>query len=100
MIHRRAGPRERIVGAHHDPLDADLGDQDRVAKTWIAVDKNMKAAPGPEVVARAILKLIDQKNPPLQVIVGDAFQSRIAPLIFRFLPQQTRVWGLKKYYGL
>jgi short-subunit dehydrogenase len=80
--------------------NTDSGYQDRVTKTWVAVDKNMKAAPGPELVARAILNLIDRKNPPPRVIVGDAFQSKIAPLIFRFLPQGVRVWGLKKYYGL
>jgi short-subunit dehydrogenase len=80
--------------------NSDTGYEDRVNKTWVAVDKNMKGAPGPELVARAIVKLIDQKNPPMQMIVGDAFQSRIAPLIFRLLPQTTRIWGLKKYYGL
>lgn len=80
--------------------NADTGYEDRVAKTWIAVDQNMKGAPGPELVARAILKLIDEKNPPMRVIVGDAFQAKIGPLIFRFLPQRTRIWGLKKYYGI
>jgi len=78
----------------------DAGYESRVAKTWKAVDKNMKAAPGPETVARAIVKLIDQTNPPRRVIVGDTFQAKIAPFIFRFLPQRTRVWGLKMYYGI
>ena len=32
----------------------------RVAKTWKAVEHNMKAAPKPELVARAVMKLIDQ----------------------------------------
>jgi NAD(P)-dependent dehydrogenase (short-subunit alcohol dehydrogenase family) len=82
----------------HRNLDA--GYEERVAKTWTAVDKNMKNAPGPEVVASAIVGLINQKNPPMRVIVGDAFQSKIAPFIFRFLPQRTRVWGLRMYYGL
>jgi NAD(P)-dependent dehydrogenase (short-subunit alcohol dehydrogenase family) len=80
--------------------NTDTGYRDRVAKTWEAVDKNMKAAPGPEVVARAIAKLIDQKNPPMRIVVGDAFQAKVAPFIFRFLPQRTRIWGLKKYYGI
>jgi NAD(P)-dependent dehydrogenase (short-subunit alcohol dehydrogenase family) len=74
--------------------------QDRVDKTWAAVDKNMKAAPGPELVARAILKIIAEKDPPLQVVVGDLFQAKIAPFIFRFLPQCIRIWGLKMYYGI
>ena len=74
--------------------------QERVEKTWNAVDKNMKEAPDPEIVARAISKLIDQKNPPMRIIVGGAFQAKIAPLIYRLLPQRTRIWGLKQYYGL
>jgi hypothetical protein len=32
--------------------------------------------------------------------VGDPFQAFLAPLIFRFLPQRVRIWGLKKYYRL
>jgi NAD(P)-dependent dehydrogenase (short-subunit alcohol dehydrogenase family) len=72
----------------------------RVEKTWRAVDKNMKAAPKPELVARRIAKLIDASNPPPRVTVGDAFQAGVAPFIFRLLPQRVRIWGLKKYYGL
>jgi short-subunit dehydrogenase len=74
--------------------------EERAAQTWRAVDKNMKAAPGPEVVAREILRLIDQEHPPMRVLVGDVFQAKIAPFIFRFLPQAIRIWGLKKYYGI
>ncbi|HKP03583.1 MAG TPA: SDR family NAD(P)-dependent oxidoreductase [Chthoniobacterales bacterium] len=72
----------------------------RVEQAWRVVDRNMKAAPEPELVARSIGKLIEAKNPPRRVTVGDAFQTTVAPLIFRFLPQAVRVWGLKKYYGL
>jgi short-subunit dehydrogenase len=72
----------------------------RVRKTWNAVDRNMKNAPKPELVAEHVLHLIDSKNPPPRITVGDIFQSKIAPFIFRFLPQRVRVWGLKKYYGI
>ncbi len=72
----------------------------RVEQTWAAVDRNMKGAPPPELVARAVLKLIEQSNPPPRVTVGDFFQAGVAPLIFRFLPQRVRLWGLKKYYGI
>lgn len=71
-----------------------------VAKTWKAVDHNLKQAPKPDLVARYVCQIIDQTNPPLRVTVGDAFQTKIAPLIFRFLPQSLRIWGLKKYYGI
>jgi uncharacterized protein len=72
----------------------------KIAKTWEAVERNMEAAPKPELVARHILKLIENVDPPPRVTVGDAFQTKIAPLIFRFLPQRIRIWGLKKYYGI
>jgi short-subunit dehydrogenase len=74
--------------------------QANVAKTWDAVEHNMKNAPKPDLVARRVCELIDQPNPPPQATAGDAFQTKIAPLIFRFLPQRLRIWGLKKYYGI
>jgi len=72
----------------------------KLAKTWEATERNMSNAPKPEVVARHILKLIEEKNPPPRITVGDMFQTKIAPLIFRFLPQRVRVWSLKRYYGI
>ena len=72
----------------------------KVARTWEVVERNMKKAPGPELVARHVLKLIDSAHTPPRITVGDAFQSTIAPLIFRFLPQRVRLWGLKRYYGI
>ena len=72
----------------------------KLATTWNRVEANMNAAPKPELVAQRILALIEQKNPPPRLTVGDAFQSKIAPLIFRFLPQRVRIWGLKRYYKI
>jgi NAD(P)-dependent dehydrogenase (short-subunit alcohol dehydrogenase family) len=78
-----------------DPRYTDL-----VEQIWRVVDRNMLEAPGPDLVARRIAKLVDQKNPPPRVTVGGTFQAGIAPIIFRFLPQRVRLWGLKKYYRL
>ena len=72
----------------------------RMAKTWEIVDRNLKQAPKPDLVARHILRLIEQTNPAPRVTVGGVFQARIAPFIFRFLPQRIRVWGLRNYYHL
>jgi NAD(P)-dependent dehydrogenase (short-subunit alcohol dehydrogenase family) len=74
--------------------------QAAVAKTWDAVERNMKNAPKPDLVARRVCELINQPNPPPQVTVGDMFQTKVAPLVFRLLPQRVRIWGLKKYYGI
>jgi NAD(P)-dependent dehydrogenase (short-subunit alcohol dehydrogenase family) len=72
----------------------------KIAKTWEIVERNMKKAPGPDLVARHVLKLIDSAHTPPRITVGDAFQSTIAPLIFRLLPQRVRFWGLRRYYKL
>jgi short-subunit dehydrogenase len=72
----------------------------RVEQAWRVADRNMKAAPKPELVAQRIARLIDAANPPPRVTVGDSFQAIVAPLIFRLLPQRVRIWGLKKYYRL
>jgi short-subunit dehydrogenase len=72
----------------------------RMAKAWEIVDRNLKQAPKPDIVARHILRLVERSNPAPRSTVGGVFQAQIAPLIFRFLPQRIRVWGLKKYYHL
>jgi short-subunit dehydrogenase len=72
----------------------------RIAKTWEIVERNMKKAPSPDLVARHVLKLINTLRPPPRITVGDVFESKIAPLIFRFLPQRVRLWGLRRYYRL
>ena len=72
----------------------------RIARTWEVVERNMKNAPGPDLVALRILKLINTVEPPPRLTVGNAFESKVAPLIFKFLPQRVRIWGLKRYYGI
>jgi uncharacterized protein len=75
-------------------------DNAKIARTWKVVERNMKNAPGPDLVARQVLTLIQSVEPPPRVTVGNVFESKIAPLIFKFLPQRVRIWGLKRYYGI
>jgi len=72
----------------------------RMEKTFRAVDRNLKAAPKPVLVAEKILQIIESGGAAPRVTVGDFFQSRVAPFVFRFLPQRVRLWGLKQYYGI
>lgn len=72
----------------------------KIGKTWEIVERTMKNAPGPDLVARHVLKLVNTMQPPPRVTVANLFESKIAPMIFRFLPQRVRVWGLKRYYGI
>jgi short-subunit dehydrogenase len=104
-----AHPRVRIVDLqpgdirtefNQSVIASDNVDDAKIAKTWEVVERNMKNAPGPDLVAQQVLRLIDTAEPPPRLTVGNAFESKIAPLIFRFLPQRVRIWGLKKYYGI
>ena len=70
----------------------------KIAKIWEIVEHTMKNAPSPDLVARHVLKLINTVRPPPRITVGNAFESKIAPMIFRFLPQRVRLWGLKRHY--
>ena len=89
-----------IATSFNDALPKEDYVDARVAQAWKVVDHNMKQAPKPELVARRILELIDDPNPPPRVTVGDAFQAAVAPFIDRLLPQRVRLWGLKRYYGI
>ena len=51
--------------------------EEKITKTWEIVERNMKKAPGPELVARHVLKLIDAAQTPPRITVGDAFQSKL-----------------------
>lgn len=96
-------PADICTEFNHAVIKTEVGSShygNRVEQTWTIVDRNLKAAPKPELVARRIAKLIDEANPPPRVTVGGFFQAIVAPLIFRFLPQRMRIWGLKMYYGL
>lgn len=92
-----------IYTGFNNAMTKDHSDQvysTRMAKTWEIVDRNLKQAPKPDLVAQRILRLVEQTTSAPRLTVGGVFQARIAPLIFRFLPQRIRVWGLKKYYGI
>ena len=81
-------------------IDANPRYDTNIARTWEVVERNMKSAPPPDLVAQHVLRLVSAVQPPPRITVGDAFQSKIAPLIFRFLPQRVRLWGLKRYYRI
>lgn len=72
----------------------------RVTATWGTVEENMRKAPGPEVVARAVADLLGRQAMPPRLTSGDFFQARIAPLLARFLSQRLQLWGIRAYYRL
>jgi NAD(P)-dependent dehydrogenase (short-subunit alcohol dehydrogenase family) len=106
-----AHPRVRIVDLQPGDIRTEFNqgvivrdsidrDDAKIARTWEVVERNMNNAPGPDLVARQVLTLIQSVEPLPRLTVGNVLQSKIAPLIFRFLPQRVRIWGLKRYYGI
>jgi NAD(P)-dependent dehydrogenase (short-subunit alcohol dehydrogenase family) len=83
------------------PPDVDASSyEQRVSRAWTVAERNMKEAPGPELVARKILDLIASDDPPPRVTVGGAFQANVAPVLDAVLPHRVRLWALRNYYGI
>ncbi|MBA2241731.1 MAG: SDR family NAD(P)-dependent oxidoreductase [Chthoniobacterales bacterium] len=74
--------------------------QSRLGKAWQIVDRNLKKAPKPSLVAERIVKLLEDRNPPPRITVGDTFQTIIAPMLYSLLPSRARVWSVRRYYGI
>ncbi len=75
-------------------------DQTRASVVWETQLRNMKAAPPPQVVARAVLRLMNDPNPPPVVIVGGFFQARVAPLAARLSPPRVLERALRRFHHL
>lgn len=69
-------------------------------KTWEKCDSLMREAPSPDLVARGILNLLEQKNPPAVFRVGTFFQATLGPLGPRLLPLHKLLESIRRYYGL
>ena len=75
-------------------------DQRRMRAAWETESRNMAAAPKPQLVAGAIRRVIESRNPPPIVNVGGLFQAKIAPFAARFGSPRLVEWVLRRYYGL
>jgi NAD(P)-dependent dehydrogenase (short-subunit alcohol dehydrogenase family) len=69
-------------------------------RAWAAIDRNMKRAQNPEIVARTLVKIVEADVHRPVVAVGDIFQARIAPFLTRLVPRAWVQWGIRAYYGL
>jgi short-subunit dehydrogenase len=83
-------------------LQSTLGkpDQPGVNSAWQMIERNMAAAPHPQLAAEGILRIITQLNPPPVVTVGNIFQARLGPVLARFAPPRLVEWALRRYYRI
>jgi NAD(P)-dependent dehydrogenase (short-subunit alcohol dehydrogenase family) len=68
----------------NDAMQPPTDEQARVA--WDAMAASMAGAPGPEIVAAEICRLVQSNDSPPTRILGDFLQARLAPLAARLLP--------------
>lgn len=69
-----------------------------MARAENALARATSAAPSPFLVARAILRELNQPAP--RRIVGGFLQTKAAPLAARVLPWRMMLWLLRRYYGI
>jgi NAD(P)-dependent dehydrogenase (short-subunit alcohol dehydrogenase family) len=69
-------------------------------RAWQECARLMNEAPPPDLVARAILKIMRQSHPPAVTRVGAFFQAALGPLGVRLLPQGRLRDSIRAYYGL
>jgi NAD(P)-dependent dehydrogenase (short-subunit alcohol dehydrogenase family) len=71
-----------------------------VDAAWKRSCQLIDTAPPADLAARAILRLLDQKNPPPVVRCGSFFQAVIGPLGPRLLPQAWLLDSIRSYFHL
>jgi short-subunit dehydrogenase len=59
-------------------------------------DRSIAAAPGPETVARTILRLLDRRNPPAFTVVGKPFLA----FLMRHLPRRMVAAATMRMVGM
>jgi NAD(P)-dependent dehydrogenase (short-subunit alcohol dehydrogenase family) len=69
-------------------------------RAWVTIDRNMKRAQDPKIVARTLVRIVEGDVHRPVVAVGDIFQARVAPFLTRLVPRAWVQWGIRAYYGL
>ena len=81
-------------------MDQSLPEKTRIAAAWNTIERNMAAAPPPQIVAQSILQIIASPKPPPVAVVGNFFQSRLAPFLVRISPRGLAERVLRRYFGI
>lgn len=67
--------------------------------SWHTIDVNLRKAPGPEVIARKVLKVMGRRRPATRYAAGD-FVSTKLPFIARVLPDAIKEWAIRLFYNI
>lgn len=67
--------------------------------SWKVIDRKLRESPPPSVVARAILKVMRDPNPPARLPCG-AFGYTLLPFVARFMPDSLKEYLVRVFYGI
>jgi NAD(P)-dependent dehydrogenase (short-subunit alcohol dehydrogenase family) len=71
---------------------------DRVARCREVIERSLANAPGPEVVARVILRVLTTRNPRFRYTVGP--DARLVPFARRWLPERLGLRLIRRHFGV
>jgi short-subunit dehydrogenase len=70
------------------------------SQAWKESCRLIKAAPDPEIVSRAVLRLLKQRHPPAVLRCGSFFQSVLGSLGVRLFSRSALLRSIRSYYQL
>lgn len=71
---------------------------DRVARCREVIERSLASAPGPEIVARVILRALTAHNPRIRYAVGP--DARLVSFARRWLPERLGLWLIRRHFGV
>lgn len=70
----------------------------RVARCEAVIRESLARAPGPELVADAVVRALEDASPRTRYAVGP--DSRLVPLGRRLLPERVAHWLIRRHFGV
>jgi NAD(P)-dependent dehydrogenase (short-subunit alcohol dehydrogenase family) len=71
---------------------------ERVARCREGIERAFASAPGPEIVARVILRALTARNPRIRYAVGP--EARLVPFARRWLPERLGLRLIRRHFGV
>ena len=80
--------------------DTAFVDEDgQLSAAWEALERTLKSGPSVNIAVRSLRKTLLKPRSGV-VHTGQFFQAVLAPFMARFLPRDSILWFIRRYYGL
>ena len=87
------------AGRYHTPVFEDSAYKDKYAENLALMDSHVSSGMNPEVMAKAVYKIIEKKNPKVHYKVG-GFMEKFSIVLKRILPDKVYEKLLMNHYKL